>query len=84
MTLFEHLQSHKGSLLRLKTELFWYGRGWDKNPGQICLILDACTATTADAAIDFDASAGALLLIDGSPQWIWAAESNVEVIDESV
>ena len=50
MTFLEMLQSHKGSLIRLKTELFWYGgRGWDKSPGRICLLLDAANAATAAA-----------------------------------
>jgi len=45
MTLLETLQAHKGGLIRLKTELYWYdGRGYDNTPGRICLILDAATA----------------------------------------
>jgi hypothetical protein len=64
MTLCEKLVAHKGRLILLKTELWWYGgRGWDGCPGRICLILDtgltydsdnygypAPTATTAAAA----------------------------------
>jgi hypothetical protein len=51
MTLLEQLQAHKGGLLRLKTQLYWYGRGgWDNNPGRVCLLLDAtCPATAATA-----------------------------------
>jgi len=45
MTFFSKIQSHKGGLIRLKTELYWYdGRGDDNTPGRICLILDAATA----------------------------------------
>jgi len=86
MTLFEQLQSHKGGLLHLKTQLFWYdGRGYDNNPGRICLILDAAaTAVPAAAAISAAAAeAATLLLIDGSPQWVWVAGQDIEVIDES-
>lgn len=88
MTFLEQLQSHKGGLLRLKTELYWYGgRGWDKNPGRICLILDAAgpaTRTTAVTTAGADAvrstTAAALLLIDGSPHWVWMAAEDVELI----
>jgi hypothetical protein len=51
MTFFQHLQSHKGGLIRLKTQLFWYGgRGYDNNPGRICLLLDADAAARRTAA----------------------------------
>ena len=93
MSFLEKLQAHKGCLLRLKTQLFWYeGRGWDNNPGRICLVLDAspivCTAAyaaltacadTADTAV----AAAALLLLDGSPQWIWVTGEDVEIVSET-
>ena len=42
MTLLEGLQSHRGGLLHIKSELYWYGgRGFDGAPGRVCLILDA-------------------------------------------
>jgi len=41
MTFLEQLQTHRGGLLELKTQLFWYGRGWDSTPGRLCLLLDA-------------------------------------------
>lgn len=52
MTLLEKLQSHKGGLLRLKSDLSWYdgrvyGRVYDNIPSRICLLLDA-----ADPAAD--------------------------------
>jgi hypothetical protein len=85
MTFLQQLQAHKGGLLRLKTELYWYdGRKWDNNPGRICLILDtawddaSAEASTADytsrsaAAVD--------LLIDGKPAWIWVAEQDIELL----
>jgi hypothetical protein len=102
MTLLEQLQSHRGGLIKLKTELFWYdGRGWDNNPGRICLLLDVVATTNAAAAVACTTAASstaaspattaaaeattaaALLLIDGKPQWIWIAEKDVEVINES-
>jgi hypothetical protein len=93
MTLLECLQSHKGSLLRIKSQLFWYGGGggWDGNPGRVCLILDAAPVTlTGDlfaavtagtsAALGAAQTAYALLLIDDRPRWIWVAEADVEVL----
>jgi len=92
MELSETLQSHRGGLLRLKTQLYWYdGRGWDNNPGRICLILDAAAdaapsepAAASDVVEAAEAPAAgvaaALLLIDGSPQWVWVAEQDVELL----
>ncbi len=88
MTLLDKLRAHRGGLLQLKTQLYWYGRGgWDNNPGRICLLLDtsagiagisAATAATADAARTF--ADAALLLIDGQPHWVWIAEEDVELL----
>ena len=48
MTFLDKLQSHKGGLILLKTELYWYdGRGYDNTPGRICLILDAAAPAVA-------------------------------------
>jgi hypothetical protein len=90
MTLLERLQSHKCGLLRIKSQLFWYdGRGWDKNPGRICLILDAAAVVAAAAATVVaaavrdetqDDAAVAHLLIDGSPHWVLMAENDVEIV----
>ena len=96
MTFFQRLQAHKGGLIRLKMDLYWYdGRGYDNTPGRICLILDATTAATrrtaavttavTTAAADRDrptiaAEAAAHLLIDGQPAWIWVAERDIELL----
>ena len=89
VTFLDNLQSHRGGLLRLKTKLFWYGgRGWDKNPGRICLLLDATTAETTAAtaatagvaAATAETTAAVHLLIDGSPQWVWVVEEDVELL----
>ena len=49
MNLLETLQAHKGGLICLKTELYWYDRrSWDGTPGRICLILDATASDAAD------------------------------------
>jgi len=52
MTFLEQLQAHKGGLIQLKTQLYWYvgGRGYDNTPGRICLILDATTAAAPKPA----------------------------------
>jgi len=86
MTFLEQLQTSKGGLLRLKTELYWYGgRGRDNNPGRACLLLDAAAATAAVIAArahtaSADPRALALLLIDGQPSWVWISEKDVEVM----
>ena len=90
MTLLERLQPHKGSLIKLKTELFWYGgRGWDENPGRVCLLLDAAATEIAYGSTVLQAHTGAThtalaatayLLIDGSPRWVWVAEEDVALL----
>ena len=87
MTFLERLQAHKGSLIRLKTQLFWYGRGgWDKNSGRLCLLLDAAApeaapAPAADARAPVASSTAALLLVDGQPRWIWVGGEDVEIVE---
>ena len=94
MTLLEQLQAHKGGLIQLKTQLYWYdGRGYDGTSGRICLILDATASDAADGvgpvayagratnpAGNVYAAAAAFLLIDGQPQWIWVAKEGVELL----
>ena len=92
MTFLETLQPHKGGLIRLKAELYWYGgRGYDGNPGRICLLLDTaatssttitagCIAARITGADESDCSAEAYLLIDGSPQWVWVSDRAIEIL----
>ena len=90
MTFLERLQSHRGGLLRLKSELFWYGgRGPDGSPGRICLILDAsprgdhspeAITTSATLSAFAHSALASLLLIDGTPQWIWVAQEDLELL----
>jgi hypothetical protein len=83
MTFLEQLQAHKGGLIRLKTQLFWYeGRGWDNTPGRICLLLDAAAtaATTVASSAAAATTTAAHLLIDGKPAWIWVAEQDIELL----
>lgn len=48
MTFLEQLQAHKGGLIQLKTQLYWYNSAqWDLNPNRICLILDAAACNPA-------------------------------------
>ena len=43
----KRLQAHKGGLLYLKTELYWYNRSErDGVKGRLCVLLDAPTKTT--------------------------------------
>jgi len=84
MTFLEQLQAHKGGLIQLKSQLYWYGgRGYDGNPGRVCLILDsAATVAGAKPAARAcsNAAAVAYLLLDGSPQWVWVAKADVELL----
>ena len=96
MTFLETLQAHKGGLIRLKAELYWYdGRGYDGTPGRICLLLDtaATSSTMLDAAaarrtaaritgadVSSDVGVEAYLLIDGSPQWVWVSDRAIEIL----
>ena len=96
MTLLEQLQAHKGGLIQLKTQLYWYdGQGYDGTSGRICLILDAAllaggpgrrahvataAAALVPAALTGAATEAAFLLINGQPQWIWVAEEDIALL----
>jgi len=88
MDFLQTLRAHRGGLLRIKNQLYWYGgRGWDGTPDRICLVLDAGNAyrsagSFARATTEAlrSASVVALLLIDGCPHWIWVANEDVELI----
>jgi len=88
MTLLEELTAHKGRLILLKTELFWYGgRGWDDTRGRVCLLMDATTTAAGGLAADAApkaakgaSAAAALLLIDGCPHWVWVSSDDLELL----
>jgi len=83
MKFLEQLQSRKGGLVQLKTELYWYDqKRYDGNPERVCLILDAAVVVDVIATTATDVAPGtaAYLLIDGVPQWIWIAEADVELL----
>ena len=89
MNLLETLQAHKGSLIHLKTQLYWHdGRGYDGTPGRICLVLDTSTSAATFDDLDADTrsaetcswSVGVYLLLDGQLQCIWITEKDVELL----
>ena len=88
MTLLKTLRAHTGGLLRIKSQLYWYGgRGWDAARGRVCLLLDAVPTAAAPAPAAFDAGCAAsapgiaaLLLIDGCPHWVWVSQQDVEIL----
>jgi hypothetical protein len=52
MDFLQELGSHRGGLLLLKTELWWYGgRGWDGIRGRVCLLMDARDAAGSGAEL---------------------------------
>ena len=89
MTFLEALQSHKGGLIRLKSELWWHGgRGYDGIWGRVCLLMDAAEAPLprhhrmppARSLRSHDDAPAALLLVDGAPHWVWIAPADVELL----
>jgi hypothetical protein len=92
MTPFQkRLQAHKGGLLYLKAELYWYNRGArDGVKGRHCVLLDAPTKTTpaiedavtptVEMCDDLKKTAVTLLLIDGTCSWVWMAAEDVELL----
>lgn len=86
--LLDRLRAHKGGLVRIRSQLCWYGGrgGWDGVPGRLCVLLDA-TADPAGVRAAATAHAGpatavaALLLIDGAPHWVWMAVEDIELLD---
>ena len=88
MTFLEDLQAHKGGLVRIKSDLFWYGgRGWDGITGRVCLLMDTAAAEAVASAAASTAApraavahTAALLLVDGAPHWVWVAQADVELL----
>lgn len=85
MNFLETLRAQVGGLLRIKSNLYWYdGRGWDDLPGRVCLILDAAPvrrdAHARTAHLGGQHHAAVLLLIDGTPRWVWVTQADAELI----
>jgi len=89
VTFIKTLQAHRGELIQLKDQLFWFGgRGWDGQPGRICLILDVggepvdniVKDVDVDAAISLGYDAVVQLLIEGSPKWVYVNKQSVQFI----
>ena len=57
MTLLEKLQSHRGGLVRLKSDLYWCsGRVFDGIQSRICLLLDTNAANAQALSLFADAA----------------------------
>jgi len=86
MDFLQELGSHRGGLVRIKTQLFWYdGRGWDGVHDRVFLLLNTAghafaVATSVTVAASGPHAAAALLLVDGAPHWIWVARADVELL----
>ncbi len=85
MTLLEELTAHKGGLVCLKSELYWYGgRGWDGTRGRVCLLMDsgapADAVYAAATPVAVLVAAATLLLIDGRPHWVWVGADDLELL----
>ena len=86
----ETLRSHRGGLVRLLSDLFWYSTAcFDQRQDRICLILDAndrSNVTPSAESVNYctnggDECAGLHVLIDGKPAWIWITKVDVVLID---
>ena len=94
MTFLEELTAHKGRLILLKTELFWYGgRGYDGIPERVCLLMDSARTPTAGELwftggggpartprAGYTGAPAACLLIDGRPHWVWVSSDDLELL----
>ena len=93
MIFLDRLLSHKGGLIRLKTELYWYGgRGYDGNPGRICLLFNAAKrfkdahtiggtpVSCSTVNCEVRKPILAYVLLYGSPCWVWIVEQDVEIL----
>lgn len=85
MSFLEKIQAHKCGLIRLKGDLYWYSRGWDESPDRIFLVLDTAArpplgrCSAEQQGVDKHGIA-ALLLLDGSPHWVWISEYETEIL----
>ena len=95
VTFIKTLQSYRGGLARIKTQIFWYnGVGWEETPGRVCLILDVLERGARPGCWWRPRAAGCsasswnvaeseelvLLLIDELPKWVWLSEDDIEFI----
>ena len=90
MNFLETLRAHKGGLILLKTELFWWGgRGYDGIPERVCLLMDSAPAGAPARLLQHPVARGraaglpfdvALLLIDGCPHWVWVSSDDLELL----
>lgn len=79
-----------GSLLRLKSELFWYERRSNESPDRIYLLVDSvvgrdndirCEAETLHAGLHLWKDALSVnLVIDGSPTWVEIDKRDFEIL----
>jgi len=63
MTFLQQLQAHKGGLLRLKTQLYWYDGVRSEIVGRICLLLDAASLPKSSTAATTPSAAAAATVV---------------------
>lgn len=86
----EEIGALAGSLVCVKTQLYWYAKQcWDKGSERFCILLDS---TTPPSHLDWDANdlvsateGGGCnyvlqLLIDNKPQWVVLNEKSFEIV----
>jgi len=86
----EEIGALAGSLIHVKTELYWYAeQRWDKKSERFCILLDSTNPadpTDWDAADFVKATEGGgheyvlQLLIDDKPQWVVLNTKSFKII----
>lgn len=87
MTIKE-LETHIGSLIHIKTQLYWYGvQGWDENSDRFCILLDSKSISSPEggrfmATCALSSPKYVLqLLIDDEPWWVAACDDSYEIVE---
>jgi hypothetical protein len=85
----ERIDHHIGGLVRFKRKIWWLNKkGIDDLDNRVCLLIgystDKIGAPTAKGVLDSERNNTFIIgvIIDEENVWIWANESDVELIDE--
>ena len=94
MKILKKLRAHVNGLVKINTELYWYGSGWDNSQERVCILLDSALRENHDPRVQRHLLATSRwrrpggrqdsielqVLVDGQPCWILLYEENIEII----